>query len=100
LPKNDNNIDPKFEKFVKRIRSLWEIYLWSSALNKNCLSFPIGAIEILELEQVCLHWYCKYFFGKEYREKKLADLQPRQGNLLQRSNFQGSTKPLFTPQNT
>jgi hypothetical protein len=39
------------------------------------------------------------FLGERTSCKKLADLQPRQGNLLQRNIFTGSTKPLFTTQN-
>jgi hypothetical protein len=39
---------------------------------------PAKAIEILDLEQVCWHRSCKYFWGKKH---------PRQGNLLQRNIF-------------
>jgi hypothetical protein len=39
------------------------------------------------------------FWAKKTPCKKLADLHPRQGNLLQRYHFQGSAKPLFTWQN-
>jgi hypothetical protein len=48
-------------------------------------------IEILVLEQVCLHWSCKHF-GRKNPCNKSADLHPRQSNLLHRNIFQRSTK--------
>jgi hypothetical protein len=39
------------------------------------------------------------FFRERTPCKKLADLHPRQGNLLQKKIFQGSTNPLLTSQN-
>jgi hypothetical protein len=35
------------------------------------------------------------FSGKELLVKKLADLRPRQGNLLRRNHFSGVYKPLL-----
>jgi hypothetical protein len=55
-------------------------------------------IEILEIELVCLHCPCKYF-RENNTLLKMADLHPRQGNLLLNIFFQGSTKPLFSSQN-
>jgi hypothetical protein len=60
-------------------------------LTFNCSSLaPISGaekmgqgIEILDLEQVCL----ANIFGERTPCNKLADLHPRQGNLLQRNNF-------------
>jgi hypothetical protein len=43
-------------------------------------------IEILELQQVCWHRFCEYFWGKTPC-KKSADLHPRQGNYYQRNHF-------------
>jgi hypothetical protein len=48
----------------------------------------VWTIEILVLKRVCLHWSSKQFWWKKPC-KKSADLQPRQGNLLQRNIFTG-----------
>jgi hypothetical protein len=59
----------------------------------RCGDYKVEAIEILEPEQVRLHWSCQIFWGKTHC-KKLADLHPRQGNLLKKKNiFQGPVAP-------
>jgi hypothetical protein len=54
----------------------------------------VSNIEILDLEQGLAS-----IFGERTPCKKLANLHPRHGNLLQRNNFRRSTEPLFTSQN-
>jgi hypothetical protein len=41
---------------------------------------------------MCWLWTCQYFLGKEHLVKKMADIRPRQSNLLQRNNFSGVNK--------
>jgi hypothetical protein len=60
---------------------------------ENAYFMSAVIVEILELEQVCLHWSSKIFLGEKHLVKNwLISALPRQGNLLQRNNFSGVYK--------
>jgi hypothetical protein len=58
-------------------------------------------IEILDLHRTTTYvgTGLANIFGERTPCKKLADLHPGQGNLLERNDFLRCTKPLFTSQN-